>query len=167
MVRIVVDLALADLDQLPCPAQHARGGAAVLNVGTGADGLELELSVEGRNFQHADIGHAEHLGDLFNGRAGDPAVLILRTHKQRDDSRLLTAGRIKRDALFGPGCVSIIKGETCRLNRLVCKASHAHQRSTSPNTISIDPRIAVTSASMWPRQSQSMALRWAKPGARM
>ena len=38
-------------------------------------------------------------------------------------------------------------------------------RSTSPNTMSREPRTAETSASMWPRQMWSMAWRWAKPGA--
>lgn len=32
-----------------------------------------------------------------------------------------------------------------------------HYRSTSPNTISSDPRMAETSASMWPRFIQSIA----------
>src|SRR5882757_2250421 len=42
-----------------------------------------------------------------------------------------------------------------------------HQRSTSPNTMSSEPRIAETSASRWPRQMKSIACRWAKPGARI
>src|SRR5690606_15336491 len=41
----------------------------------------------------------------------------------------------------------------------------SHQRSTSPNTMSSEPRTAETSASMWPRHMKSMACRWAKPGA--
>ena len=40
-------------------------------------------------------------------------------------------------------------------------------RSTSPKTMSREPRMAETSASMCPLQSQSMAERWAKPGARI
>ena len=40
-------------------------------------------------------------------------------------------------------------------------------RSTSPNTMSSEPRMADTSASMWPRHMKSMAWRWAKPGARI
>jgi len=39
------------------------------------------------------------------------------------------------------------------------------QRSTSPNTTSSEPRIAATSASMWPSHMESMACRCAKPGA--
>jgi hypothetical protein len=45
--------------------------------------------------------------------------------------------------------------------------SHRHYRSTSPNTMSRLPRMALTSASMWPRFIQSMAARWGKPGARI
>src|SRR5581483_353294 len=44
--------------------------------------------------------------------------------------------------------------------------AHDH-RSTSPNTISSEPRIADTSASMWPRHMKSIACRCAKPGARI
>ena len=36
------------------------------------------------------------------------------------------------------------------------EAPHAH-RSTSPNTISSEPRMAETSASMWPRHRKSIA----------
>src|SRR6202035_541676 len=43
---------------------------------------------------------------------------------------------------------------------------HVH-RSTSPNTMSIEPRMADTSASRWPRQRKSIAWRCAKPGARI
>ncbi len=37
-------------------------------------------------------------------------------------------------------------------------------RSISPNTMSIEPMIATTSASMWPRHMKSVACRKAKPG---
>ena len=40
-------------------------------------------------------------------------------------------------------------------------------RSTSPNTISSEPRMAETSARRWPRQMKSIACRCAKPGARI
>ena len=43
---------------------------------------------------------------------------------------------------------------------------YAH-RSISPNTMSSEPRIAETSASMWPRVKKSMACRCAKEGARI
>src|SRR3974390_821678 len=35
-------------------------------------------------------------------------------------------------------------------------------RSTSPNTMSSEPRMAETSASRWPRQMKSIACKWAK-----
>src|SRR3712207_8695232 len=48
----------------------------------------------------------------------------------------------------------------------VGEAARDHQRSTVPKTMSSEPRIADTSASMWPRVMKSMAERWAKQGAR-
>src|SRR6187200_2499670 len=44
--------------------------------------------------------------------------------------------------------------------------AHAH-RSISPNTMSSEPRIAETSASMWPRVRKSIAERRANDGARI
>src|SRR3981081_1761628 len=40
-------------------------------------------------------------------------------------------------------------------------------RSTSPNTMSSEPRMAETSAKRWPLQMKSIACRWAKTGARI
>ena len=51
--------------------------------------------------------------------------------------------------------------------RNTSRAQRRPHRSTSPNTISSEPRIAETSASMWPRHMKSIAWRWAKPGARI
>src|SRR5262249_32898135 len=48
-----------------------------------------------------------------------------------------------------------------------CEPGERLHRSTSPNTISSEPRMADTSASMWPLQMKSMAWRCAKPGARI
>src|SRR6516162_2412496 len=45
-------------------------------------------------------------------------------------------------------------------------AERAH-RSISPNTISSEPIIAETSASMCPRLKKSIACRWANEGARI
>jgi hypothetical protein len=42
-----------------------------------------------------------------------------------------------------------------------------HHRSISPNTMSSEPMIAETSASMCPRLKKSMASRWANEGARI
>src|SRR5215831_3345567 len=41
------------------------------------------------------------------------------------------------------------------------------QRSISPNTMSSEPMIAETSASMCPRLKKSIACRWANDGARI
>jgi hypothetical protein len=43
----------------------------------------------------------------------------------------------------------------------------AAQRSISPKTMSRDPRIAETSANMWPRLMKSIAARCGNPGARI
>ena len=83
--RIVMDLLAADIHQRFGAAQHAGRGAADLNVGTRADRLQLELRIEGRNFKNTDIGHVQHVCDFFNGGAGNPAILLLGTHEQRDD----------------------------------------------------------------------------------
>ena len=40
------------------------------------------------------------------------------------------------------------------------KRGSGRHRSTSPNTMSSEPRMADTSASMWPRFIQSIACRW-------
>jgi hypothetical protein len=47
---------------------------------------ELELRVEGRDFQNADIGHVEHVGDVLDRGFRDPAILLLRAHQQRNDA---------------------------------------------------------------------------------
>jgi hypothetical protein len=52
--------------------------------------------------------------------------------------------------------------------KLIIKAAggNAH-RSISPNTMSSEPMIAETSASMCPRLKKSIACRWANEGARI
>ncbi len=72
---------LAELDEAFGAAQHARRRTADLNVCARSDGAELELRVEGRDLEDADIGHAQHVGDLLDRRAGNPAVLVLRPHQ--------------------------------------------------------------------------------------
>ena len=56
--------------------------------------------------------------------------------------------------LLGPA--HVLRGEDEALGLDGIEAAHAH-RSTSPNTMSIEPRTAETSASMWPRHMWSMA----------
>src|SRR4029077_19879072 len=60
---LAVNPALAHLDEVGGPAQTARRRAADLNVGLLAHGLQLEHGVERRDLKHADIGHAEQIGD--------------------------------------------------------------------------------------------------------
>src|SRR3954462_6937933 len=71
---------------------------------------------------------------------------------------LVTFGQIFSDAGF------VLR--VCRGGAQDCRAYQQRgpdHRSTSPNTISSEPRIADTSASMWPRQMKSIACRCAKP----
>src|SRR5690242_5201191 len=111
--------------------------------------------------------HTEEIRDIADCRLRQPAVmLLLRPPQQRDDCRLLAAFRIFCDLCPGPVEILLAEGKLLRLHFRRGEAAHAH-RSTSPNTISMEPRMAETSASMWPRVRKSMALRWAKPGARI
>ena len=100
--RIVVDPVLADLDQFLRAAQHARGRAAHQDVGLRADRLQQELRVEGRDLEHADIGHAQHLGDRLDRGAGDPALLLLRAPQHRDHGRLPGGRRDTARSSFQP-----------------------------------------------------------------
>src|SRR6185312_1905625 len=104
------------------------------------------------------------LGDLFDRRPGHPAFLALGEIECGDHRAHLTALRILRDDAIEPRLVLGIERKACRLIRGEITGTH---RSTSPNTISMEPSTAGTSASMWPRSIMSMASRWAKPGARM
>ena len=103
---------------------------------------------------------------MLDGGPGHPAaVLALRQVEQRQNGARLPALRIAGDRLFRGPAVLTVEREAVRL-----VDSHrrgpAH-RSTSPNTTSIEPTIAQTSASMWPFDMKSVAWRWAKPGARI
>src|SRR5690606_8715829 len=112
---------------------------------------------EGRNFQNADQRHFEHACNVFNGGFRDPAFLLLRAHEQRNDSRLLTAFGEFCNRLVRPGLIFRVERESGWLDGIICETANGHQRSTSPNTISSEPRIADTSASIWPRHRKSMA----------
>src|SRR6476619_2510368 len=108
---------------------------------------EIEHRVERRNLEATDMRHDEEITDMA-------------------DRRLLPAFRIFGDFLLRPGKIVLVEGEILRLHFRRSKATNAH-RSTSPNTMSIEPRMADTSASMCPRQRKSMACRCANPGARI
>ena len=164
-VVLVTDHAVQDGLQLPRAAQHARRGAAELHV-KAADRRQIEHGVEGRHFEHADFRHAEHVGDRLDRLLRQPAAgLLLRTPQKRN--RPPTAGG---PADIWPICAfaqSRFSGVNAKARRLLFgKAADTH-RSTSPNTMSIEPKIADTSASMWPRERKSIACRCAKLGARI
>src|SRR5207253_5968439 len=129
---------------------------------------QVEHRVEGRDFERADLRHAEEVSRVLDRLLRKPAAgLLLRAPEQRDDGRTLPAFRIFGDLALGPIEVFDREGEALGLDCGIGEATHGHQRSTSPNTMSSEPRIAEMSASMYPRQRQSIACRWAKPGARI
>ncbi len=122
----MVDLVPADLDQLFGAAQHAGRRPANLDVCLGAHRLELEHGVERRDFEHADVGHAQHVGDRLYRRAGDPAFLLLGAPQDWNDCRLLPAGGIFGDLGFGPAQVVAGEGERGGLHGLICKTTDGH-----------------------------------------
>src|SRR5438876_10554109 len=192
MKGFVVDPALAHLDDIIGAAQPARRGAADLNVGLLADRLQLKHRVEGRDFQHADVGHAKQIGDGTDCGFRDPSIMLfLDAPQDRYRRRSLAAGWKLRDLSFRPSESFRREREVRGLYFLRCEAADGHggsashcmrraadgpvkldgrqcdHRSTSPNTISSEPRMAETSASKWSLQMKSIACRCAKPGARI
>src|SRR6516225_9228938 len=92
---IVMDAALAELDDVGRAAQAARRGTADLDVGLLADRRELEHRVEGRNLEHADVRHLEQVSDGADRGFRNPALmLLLHPPEDRNRRRGLTAGRI-------------------------------------------------------------------------
>ena len=124
---LVVDAPLADLFDLLAAAQQAGRRAAPLDVGLAADRLELEHRVEGRDLEHADLRHAEHLGDVLDRRLRQPAaVLLLRPPQQRDHRRGLAAFRIFGDLALRPVEILRREGELLRLQFGRRKAADGH-----------------------------------------
>ena len=139
---------VAELDQLVGAAQHARRGAAELDVEL-PDRRQIEHGVEGRDLERADLRHAEEIGDVLDRLLRQPAAgLLLRAPQQRDDRGGLPALRIFGDLALGPIEILGREGEALGLDRGIGEAADGHQRSTSPNTMSSEPRIAEMSASM-------------------
>src|SRR5690349_24950946 len=91
---------------------------------------------------------------------------MLRAPQQRNHRGGLPAFRILCDLRLRPCQILGREGEVLRLDRGLGETADTH-RSTSPNTMSSEPRMAETSASMWPRFIKSIACRCAKPGARI
>ena len=93
--------------------------------------------------------HAEEIGDVLDRLLRQPATrLLLRAPQQRNDRGGLSAFRILVDLALGP--IEILHREVEALGLKLGRgeATDGHQRSTSPNTMSSEPRIADTSASM-------------------
>src|ERR1700736_238236 len=166
-VLLLADAAPAHGFDLLGAAQHARRGPAQLHIGA-TDRGEVEHGVEGRDLERADMREPEPVGDGADRGLRQPAArLLLRAPQQRDDGRGLPSGRIFADLLLGPGVVLRREGEALRLELGRGETTNGHQRSPSPTTMSIEPRIAATSASMWPRHMASIICRWANDGARI
>src|SRR5262249_38439296 len=118
--------------------------------------------------ERADMREPELIADGADGRLRQPpARLRLRAPQQRNDRRSLPAGRIFGDLLFRPGAILVREGKALRLQLGRGETTNGHQRATAPNTMSIEPRIAATSASMCPRHMASIICRCAKDGARI
>src|ERR1700674_90920 len=161
----VADAAAADLLERVRAAQLARRGAAKLNEKL-PHWLEMKHRVEGRDLERANVGEAEEVGDVADRRLRQPAArLLLGAPEQCDHRGNLAAGGILRHLALRPREIVRAEGEGVGLD--FGEAAHGHQRSTSPNTMSMEPSTAEMSASMWPRQRKSMADRCGKPGARI
>ena len=104
-MRLRRNLFLADRDQILGAADHAGSGATDLHVGNGSGRDQLEHEVKGGNFKNADIGHAQHIRDIFNRGLGDPAFLLLGTPQQRNNRRGLTPLGVFGELRFGPHSV--------------------------------------------------------------
>ena len=109
------DLVLADRHQILGTADHAGRSAADLHMCHRAHRLQLEHEVEGRDLEHPDIGHVEHLGHGLDRRTAEPALLLLRPPQQRDHRAGLATGGILADLPLGPRHVGLGEGETLGL----------------------------------------------------
>src|SRR5271169_2728326 len=90
-------------------------------------------------------------------------MLALRQIQQRQDGARFTTGRIFGD--MRPRPIQVLRREIETRGLLEFgNLDRGTHRSISPKTISIDPMIATTSASIWPRVMKSVACRKAKPG---
>src|ERR1700722_9999349 len=132
MKGIMMDTALAHLDDIGGAAQPAWGGAADLDMGLLADRLQLEHGVEGRNLKRPNVGHLKQIGDRADRSFRTPAVmLLLHPPQDRDHRRRLTAWRMFGDLLFRPGEVFRREREVRGLQFLWCEAADGHCASVS------------------------------------
>src|SRR5690349_14563521 len=160
------ELLLARGDDIVGTAQPARRRGARLQE-VFPDRLQVEHRVEGRDLVDPDGRHVEELRDMIHRGARQPVfVLALGEVEEREHRAGLTARRILRD---DPLCRLEVLRRELEMRGLCDRSSVvmvAH-RSISPKTMSSEPMIATTSASMWPRDRKSSPCRKAKPGARI
>src|SRR5438270_2762976 len=156
-------LFLARGDDRVRAAQPARGRRADLQQIT-PDRPQIEHRVEGRNLVDADRRHAEQARDVIHRGPRHPtAHLALRQIEQGQTRAGLAARRIFRD--MGAGALNVHGREFECVRLLDRRPLGRVHRSISPNTLSIEPVIATTPASMWPRDMNVLACGAAQPGA--
>src|ERR1700761_1465471 len=98
MKGIMMDTALAHLDDIGGAAQPAWRGATDLNMGLFADRLQLEHGVESRDLKRPDVGHFKQIRDRTDRSFRNPAtMLFLHPPQDRDHRRRLTAWRMLGD----------------------------------------------------------------------
>ena len=114
-MRLEGDFFLTHFDQIFGTADHTRQRAAYLHMRNRANGLQLEHKIKRRHFQRANIGHAQHIGHIFNGGAGQPALLLLGAPQKRNDRRGLAALGVFCHLRFGPSLVGGREGKAFRL----------------------------------------------------
>src|SRR5262249_40878009 len=105
--------------------------------------------IEGGDLENPDIGHVESTRGLLDHRLRNPALLLLANPQGGDDSARLPAGRIFRNLALETCRVQFGERKARRLVFWRSETTKAH-RSTSPKTMSSEPRTADTSASMCP-----------------
>ena len=133
------ELALAGVAEIIGAAQPAGGGPADLDQ-VAPHRLQIQHAVETGDLVDADRRHVEDRGHMVHRRPGQPAASLgLGEFEQRQDRARLPARRVFGDELLGHRLV------------LGCEGEALAHRSISPKTMSMEPRIATESASIWPR----------------
>ena len=108
-----------------------------------AEWLQIVHVVERGNFVSRNRRHTKVIGHAFDSFRRQPAKFFLSMSETGHDRRLFLVGGV-----LGDLASEFIEG--------VCGK---HQRSISPKTISWEPMIVTTSASMWPRTISSIPAR--------
>src|SRR3984957_12369152 len=127
MKGLVMNPALAHLDDLGGAAQPARRGAADLHMGLLADRLQLEHRVEGRDLERANVGHLQEISHRADRGFGNPAVMLfLDPPQDRYHRRRLATFRIFGDLRPRPSEVFRREREVRGLQFLWCEAADRH-----------------------------------------